>query len=161
MKLKDIGDCGVQTELMDSTVHRGHTELLALGDYTLFELLCSREGVPLAELNTLAVVGRQGNFLCELCIEHLDTSIVEKLGIVECLDGGIHGVLTAECGSSTGVCVYIGAGSVNESTGISKKLKIKIEHLCNSFRWEDSYLILLIRLGIASSLVFQRVAFAP
>ena len=110
-KLENVRNGSVCTILIDRAGKVGHAEGLTAGNYTLLKLVSLCEGVPLSPLNGLTVAGGKGLLLCKLCVEHLNTSILKKLGVIECLNGRVK-------------CAV--GGLVYHSVYLSEKLKVKV-----------------------------------
>ena len=121
--LQHIGNSSVGTVLVDAASLDTHAELLTGGDNTFLQLGSTSEGVELTPFAGNAVLSRQHLGLGKLSIEHLSTSVLQKLSIIEGLELTVEAIAGIG-GSFAGVSVDHAAGSINSSTGFCKHLQV-------------------------------------
>ena len=104
VEIQAVGDGGVVAVLLDRDGDRALAEALAAGDDALGQGLKRLvEGVPLAPLDRVAVVGGQKLGLAQLGEDQTGPGVFQQLGVVVGLHGAAHGAGGGDGGRVKGV----------------------------------------------------------
>ena len=122
LQLQHVGDGHILAVLLDGHLDAGGRQLASLRDDAFLQLVSVGEGVKLAPLHLVAVVGGQGLLRAKLAEEHHLAGVLQHFGVVVHLHLGAH---RAGRVGGTGVGVDVAGGGVGHSAGLGKHLKIE------------------------------------